>query len=75
MFMGLFGSGVGVRLGEAARAELGAIAGSGPFGPEDRPMKEYATLPPAWRRDPESTTIWVEAALDHTAAMPPKAKK
>ena len=75
MFMGLFGAAIGVRLDEAGRDELGAVAGSTPFGPEDRPMKEYVAMPLAWRNDADSTAAWVDRALDHTAAMPPKKKK
>jgi TfoX/Sxy family transcriptional regulator of competence genes len=75
MFMGLFGSDVGVRLPEEARMELSGIEGSGPFGPEGRPMGEYVALPASWRDDPENTAAWCEQALDHVAAMPPKAKR
>ena len=72
MFMGLFGSDIGVRLDEAGREELSSEAGAGPFGPEDRPMREYVTMPPAWRNDVASTERWVSKALAHVAAMPPK---
>lgn len=72
MFMGLFGPSIGVRLDEGGRHELSAVEGAGPFGPEGRPMKEYVSLPDAWRNDAESTATWVERALEHTAEMPPK---
>src|SRR6266571_1305386 len=49
MFAGLFGSAVGVRLAEPDAAELAAIDGTGPFGPAERPMGGYLSLPPAWR--------------------------
>ncbi|MDF1596000.1 MAG: TfoX/Sxy family protein [Acidimicrobiia bacterium] len=75
MFMGLFGPAVGVRLPENDRDELLAFDGAGPFGPEERPMKEYVALPPSWRAEPQPTAQWVEKALDHTASLPPKAKK
>ena len=75
MFMGLFGPAIGVRLDESSRAELDAVDGAGPFGPEDRPMKEYVSMPVAWRDEPDATDEWVSRALDHTAAMPPKKKK
>ena len=74
MFMGLFGSDVGVRLPEAERALLFEIEGAGPFGPGERPMGEYVALPPAWRDDAERTADWCARALDHTAALPPKVK-
>jgi len=75
MFMGLFGPAIGVRLDGAGRAELDAIEGAAPFGPEDRPMKEYVAMPLTWRDDPEATDLWVARSLDHTASMPPKKKK
>jgi TfoX/Sxy family transcriptional regulator of competence genes len=74
MFMGLFGPAVGVRLDEAGREELRAVEGAAPFGPEERPMKEYISLPPAWRDDADSTAAWVDRALEHTGQMPPKKK-
>jgi len=55
MFMGLFGSDIGLRLAEEDRASLLAESGSGAFGPRDRPMKEYMTMPPGWRGDPTLT--------------------
>ena len=74
MFMGLFGPAIGVRLDEAGRAELDAVEGSAPFGPQERPMKEYVAMPIAWRDDSDATGTWVNRALDHTATMPPKKK-
>jgi len=75
MFMGLFGSDVGVRLPEVDRAELLEEDGAGPFGPEGRPMGEYVTLPSVWRNDPERTAEWSDRALEHIAGLPPKVKK
>jgi hypothetical protein len=45
MFAGLFGSSVGVKLDDAGIAVLTA-AGGGPFGPEERPMSGWVTIPP-----------------------------
>ena len=75
MFAGLFGSAVGVRLGEADAAELAAIEGSGPFGPAERPMGGYVSLPGAWRDDISLATGWVEKARAHVGSLPPKIKK
>ncbi len=75
MFAGLFGSAVGVRLDDAASQELAAIEGAGPFGPEERPMGGYLSLPPDWRAAPDLASAWVERALAHVRTMPPKAKK
>jgi TfoX/Sxy family transcriptional regulator of competence genes len=75
MFAGLFGPALGVRLAEADRAELASIDGSGPFGPAERPMGGYLSLPAAWRDSPELAADWVNRALGFVSAMPPKAAK
>ena len=41
MFMGLFGSDVGIKLPEDDQQRLLAEPGAGPFGPEERPMAGY----------------------------------
>ena len=73
MFMGLFGGDVGVKLGETRQAELLATPGSGPFGPAERPMGGWATLPADWT--PDDARPWVESALAHIATLPPKKAK
>jgi TfoX/Sxy family transcriptional regulator of competence genes len=75
MFAGLFGSAVGVRLGEADAGELAAIDGSGPFGPAERPMGGYLSLPGTWRDDADLAARWVEKALAHVGTLPPKVSK
>lgn len=75
MFAGLFGPAVGVRLAEADLAELASIDGSGPFGPAERPMGGYRSLPLAWRDSPELAADWVSRALEFVSAMPPKVAK
>ena len=75
MFAGLFGSTVGVRLDPAARDELAAIDGTGAFGPKERPMTAYLSLPPAWRVEPALAATWVARALDHVAGLPPRKAK
>ena len=75
MFAGLFGSAVGVRLAGPDAAELAAIDGSGPFGPAERPMGGYLSLPPGWRDDPGRAADWVEKARTHVGALPPKVAK
>ncbi len=73
MFMGLFGSQVGVKVTPADAERLRA-AGGGPFGPEERPMGGYLTLPPAMVGTPDGDA-WVGNALEHVAALPPKKEK
>lgn len=75
MFMGLFGSSVGVKLDAAGQAELLAHPCTGPFGPEDRPMGGYVSLPAAWLDLPSAAEAWVQRSLDQVAALPPKVKK
>lgn len=74
MFMGLFGAEVGVKLDGADREALVA-AGGGPFGPEERPMAGYVTLPAAWRSAPADASPWVAKSLAVVGAQPPKKKK
>src|SRR5688500_11642937 len=73
MFMGLFGSDVGLKLADAERSELLEKPGAGPFGPADRPMSEWVTIPADWT--PEDAGPWVESALAHIGTLPPKKAK
>ena len=72
MFMGLFGADIGLKLAAADAAELLAVDGAGPFGPAERPMGGYVTIPPACSGHAEADP-WVERAVDNVAALPPKA--
>ncbi|WP_246324497.1 TfoX/Sxy family protein [Petropleomorpha daqingensis] len=73
MFMGLFGSAVGVKLTGAEADELLAQPGAGPFGPAERPMGGYVTLPGHWSAD--EAAPWIEKSLAAVAALPPKKPK
>ncbi len=73
MFMGLFGSDVGVKLPADQLELLRGQPGAGPFGPEDRPMGGYATLPASWSGD--EAAPWIERARTHVAALPAKRPK
>jgi hypothetical protein len=74
MFMGLFGADIGVKLALADAEKLSAIEGARPFGPPERPMRGYVTLPPAFIGTPDGTR-WVTTALAHVAALPAKPPK
>lgn len=74
MFMGLFGSQVGLKLNEGDLHLLLAEDGAGPFGPAERPMVGYATLPAALAEDAYRAELWVAKALDYVGALPPKVK-
>ncbi|MFN8629241.1 MAG: TfoX/Sxy family protein [Chloroflexota bacterium] len=56
MFMGTFGPAVGVKLSGPDRAVLDRLDGAGPFGPPERPMGGYATVPPLWWARPPATS-------------------
>ena len=69
MFAGLFGSSIGVKLDEEAAGELRELGG-GPFGPEERPMGGYITIPSGLdARD------WVDSSASHIATLPPKVQE
>lgn len=70
MFAGLFGAAVGVKLDQAAASELSTLPGSGPFGPEERPMGGYLSLPE--QMPDEDAATWVDRARDHVSTFPPK---
>jgi TfoX N-terminal domain len=73
MFMGLFGSDVGIKLAEDDRERLLAEPGAGPFGPAERPMAGYVTLPAGWPAD--TARPWIGRALDYVGGLPPKVRK
>jgi TfoX/Sxy family transcriptional regulator of competence genes len=75
MFMGLFGADVGVKLPDADREALLAEEGAGPFGPTERPMGGYVTLPAPWHAVPADAEPWIAKALDHVGSLPAKAKR
>ena len=72
MFMGLFGAQVGLKLDEGDRATV-AAEGGGPFGPVERPMGGYVTLPVGWT--PAQAKEWVATSLATVGALPPKKAK
>jgi hypothetical protein len=72
MFAGLFGSDIGVKLADDDLATLRA-AGAGPFGPAERPMGGYLSLPAGV--DDEAAEGWIAKAAALAATLPPKARK
>lgn len=74
MFLGLFGSAIGVKLNEADSRFLLAEPGAAPFGPPERPMAGYVSLPPVLIADSYRAEIWIAKSLDYVGALPPKAK-
>jgi TfoX/Sxy family transcriptional regulator of competence genes len=72
MFMGLFGADVGVKLIADDQEKL-LKAGGTPFGPEERPMAAYVTLPASFSE--AKAKPWTAKSLALAAALPPKMKK
>lgn len=73
MFMGLFGSDIGVRLDEPERSKLASQPGAGSFGPAERPMAGYVTVPADWTAS--KAEPWILKAFAAAAALPPKQPK
>lgn len=71
MFMGLFGSDIGLKLDPADAGKLLVLEGAGPFGPEERPMGGYVRLPPSLIGT-DNGDEWVARSLQYVAALPPK---
>jgi TfoX/Sxy family transcriptional regulator of competence genes len=72
MFMGVFGPDIGLKLSDA---DLQALrqAGGQAFGPADRPMSGYVSLPAAFSE--ATAKSWVARSLNHVAGFLPKTKK
>ena len=72
MFVGVFGSDVFVRLSEADRVQI-LEEGASVFEPiHGRPMKEYVTMPNAWREDLDQARRWVMRSFQGVSEMPEK---
>lgn len=72
MFMGLFGPDIGLKLPDAQARQI-LESGGGAFGPAERPMAGYVSLPTAITV-PDATPLIAES-LSYVSALPPKASK
>jgi len=72
MFMGLFGTDVGVKLNDADQRQLSGVGG-GPFGPAERPMGGYVTLPAALGS--AEAKRWAARSLEYVGTLAPKKPK
>ena len=73
MFMGLFGSAVGIKLPDEEREKLLARAWLGPVR-SGRPTHGRRRHPPGcWTA--RKAAPWIDKALTHAASLPPKAPK
>ncbi|PVG81267.1 hypothetical protein DDE18_19190 [Nocardioides gansuensis] len=69
MYAGLFGEQVGVKLSPDDLEELRAAGGT-PFGPEERPMGGFLTIP-----ESADAAEWFARAHAHISTLPPKKKR
>jgi TfoX N-terminal domain len=72
MFMGVFGPSIGMKLPETDCATL-RLRGATPFGPVERPMGGYVSLPTT--TNVVEARMWVAKALDFVDYMPAKKAK
>jgi TfoX/Sxy family transcriptional regulator of competence genes len=72
MFMGLFGPDIGVKLNQSDENRV-REAGGGSFGPAERPMGGYVSLPDS--ATPGQLDDWINSALAYVASLPPKQPK
>jgi TfoX/Sxy family transcriptional regulator of competence genes len=72
MFMGLFGSDIGLKLSPEEGARL-REAGGGAYGPAERPMGGYVSLPEVMGAD--ELQAWINSAHAYVAELPPKQAK
>src|SRR6266849_5957353 len=71
MFMGLFGPDIGVKLDATGQGAL-SKAGGGSFGPAERPMGGYVSLPATFTE--AEAKKWVATSLEYVSGLPPKTK-
>jgi TfoX/Sxy family transcriptional regulator of competence genes len=72
MFMGVFGPDVGLKLTDADQQALRAAGGQA-FGPAERPMGGYVSLPS--EVTPDAAQPWVRRSVDYVGGLPPRVKK
>ena len=75
MFMGLFGASIGLKLPADDREELLAVEGAGPFGPAERPMGGYVSLPETWRTPTKRVPRRGSRALSSTRRRCPRNRR
>ena len=62
-----------LKLDEPDRLALLALDGTGPFGPAERPMGGYVSLPEAWGAS--EVEPWAARSLAHVSSLPAKIAK
>ncbi len=74
MFIGLYGSSIGLKLASADAAELMKMGGAGPFLSAERPMAGWVSLPEAMIGTADGGR-WIRRALDYVASAPAKGRR
>jgi TfoX/Sxy family transcriptional regulator of competence genes len=72
MFMVIFGPDVGVKLESADERALRELGGQS-FGPAERPMSGYVSLPSTFTA--ATARPWVDRSIAYVSELPVKAKK
>jgi TfoX/Sxy family transcriptional regulator of competence genes len=72
MFMGVFGPDVGVKLSTADERALRDLGGQS-FGPAERPMSGYVSLPKTFTD--LAAQAWVDKAFEYISQQPAKKPK
>jgi hypothetical protein len=62
-----------IALPDDDQQRLLAEPGTGPFGPQERPMAGYVTIPANWLAD--TADDWIGRSLAYVAGLPPKKPK
>ncbi len=79
MFAGLFGPVIGSKLSPDDKQQLEGSERTVPFGPADRPMRDYTGLPEIWNEegdgDDARAKAWIRKAQEHVAGLPAKEPK
>jgi len=76
LFTGLHKQSIIFRLSDDDRAAILKLHGTADFEPmPGRKMKGYVILADPLRRDRVELRRWIESALKHTQALPPKARR
>ncbi|PNI09394.1 hypothetical protein CXX84_03765 [Arthrobacter sp. AFG7.2] len=79
MFAGLFGPVIGIKLSPDDKQKLEGSERTVPFGPADRPMRDYTGLPEIWNEegdgDDARAKAWIRKAHEHVAGLPAKEPK
>jgi hypothetical protein len=72
MFIGLFGSDIRVKLSPTDQQRVRAVGG-GDYGPAERPMGGYVSLPAS--AEPQQMSGWVASALAFVSNHPPSSPR